>query len=92
LSPRDAEVYNNLGVVYNASRDFKRAISAYQHALAIAPEYWEARYNLAICYLGLNARNSALREYALLKQAAPQLADNLYEVIYAGQVINARAH
>jgi tetratricopeptide (TPR) repeat protein len=92
LNARDAEVYNNLGVVYNAVRDFKRAISAYQQALAIAPEYWEARYNLAIGYLGLNARNSALREYAILKKEAPQLADNLFDVIYAGQVINAREH
>jgi tetratricopeptide (TPR) repeat protein len=90
LNSRDAEVYNNLGVVYNATRDFKRAVGAYQHALAIAPEYWEARYNLAIGYLGLNARNNALREYAILKKNAPQLAGNLFDMIYAGQVINAR--
>ena len=47
IDPSYVEAWNNLGIVLAELEETDRAVSAYRHALAIAPEYADAHYNLA---------------------------------------------
>jgi tetratricopeptide (TPR) repeat protein len=47
----------------------------------LKPDFGRAYYNLALAYLSLNDRDSALEQYNLLKTIDPDRADKLYNVI-----------
>ncbi|MGQ9746809.1 MAG: trypsin-like peptidase domain-containing protein [Candidatus Caldatribacteriaceae bacterium] len=42
----------------------------------------EAHYNLGVAYLLLNDRDSALEQYKILKNLDPEMADELFNLIY----------
>lgn len=44
-----ASVYHNTGVIFQAAKDYKRAIEAYKESLRNNPKDHETRYNLALC-------------------------------------------
>lgn len=46
LLPRSPEVYNNLGIYYGNCGEASRAAQCFRQALAVDPEFSEARYNL----------------------------------------------
>ena len=42
LQPDYAEAYNNLGNVYKEMEEYNQAISVYEKAIELNPEYYEA--------------------------------------------------
>lgn len=46
---RQAMIYHNIGVVCQASKDFRQAIDAYKQSLRRNPDDNETRYNLVLC-------------------------------------------
>ena len=50
LDPDDATTHYNIGVAAQDLGDLAVAIEAYEHAIAIAPRFADARYNLAALY------------------------------------------
>ncbi len=59
LAPGLAIAWNQLGLAYRQSGEFTKARDAYDHALAIAPDYATAVLNLGVLddlYLGDSAR------------------------------------
>jgi Flp pilus assembly protein TadD len=55
----DADVLNNMGVVYLSMSDFKNAIPFLQKALELKPDNKNARMNLYNCYLNIGDKASA---------------------------------
>ncbi len=47
--PRGAQVYHNMGVIFQSQKQFAEAVECYKNALRRNPKDDETRYNLALC-------------------------------------------
>lgn len=68
--------YDALGAYFGQQNQLSCAIAAFQSALKLAPESWEAHYNLAIALLDTGNAEHAVRELratARLKPGSPQI-------------------
>lgn len=78
-NPNDADVLNQLGMMYRATHQFKTAIDYYQKSLAINPKNVGARTDMASCLYYLGDVDGALA----------QLNKSLtYDPNHAGTLIN----
>ncbi len=77
--PDDAEIHYNIGVALAEQGKLKEAIDHYSHALRINPRFDQARFALALAYVVIGDRDSALRQYEVLKAGNPDLADRLLQ-------------
>jgi tetratricopeptide (TPR) repeat protein len=66
---------------YN-NRRYSKAIEAFKQAIRINPNDAEAHYGLGMTYYVANDISSALEEYKILKNLNPELADELFNLIY----------
>jgi len=57
-------------------------VESYKQAIRIKPDFAEAHYALGGTYFFLNDRGSALEEYKILKDLDPELANELFNLIY----------
>jgi Flp pilus assembly protein TadD len=57
------------------------AMSALKKAIQIKPRYAQARYGLALSYLMIGDRASALMEHHILRNLDPKLASQLLPLI-----------
>ncbi len=93
--PDDASAYYDLGNAhFNSGKQIdlinqpideieaKEAIEAYKQAIMINPDFAEAHYSLGAAYHFLNDKDSALKEYKILKNLDPEKADELFDEIY----------
>ena len=65
-SPNNAELYNNVGLLYRSTGELERAEDAYQHAIAINPKFAVAWSNLGVL---LEQRGKRKEATAALQQA-----------------------
>ena len=85
LTPQSAEAWHNLGLVLTPI-DRDGAIAAYQSAIAIRPDFFEARYNLAICWFDAQRLADAewlLRDLIDLRPDLPEMHHALGNVLRA---------
>jgi tetratricopeptide (TPR) repeat protein len=66
--PKDRVVLNQAGRVLFLLRDYGRAITMFQRALAIDPEDLQAHYNLMLAYRGAKQPELAAREETLFRR------------------------
>ena len=59
-----------------------KAIAAFKQAIRIKPDFAQAHYHIGLTYSMVSDRNSALREYKLLKDLDNGLASKLFGVIH----------
>jgi Flp pilus assembly protein TadD len=84
LDPAYFDAWYNLGVVAGQAADFKTALDAYEHALAINSDSLDARYNFALTLLQSNYPADAANELEKLLTKYPNearahlAAGNLY--------------
>ncbi len=81
INPDDAKAHNDLSHVYNEIGMHEESIEACKQVIRINPDYADAHYNLGIAYDFLNDRNSALRQYEILKSLNSKLANKLFDFI-----------
>ena len=62
LSPNDAKLYFNLGLIYANSVDTKKAIENIEKAVYLKTNYKQARSSLAVLYLKENEKEKARQE------------------------------
>ena len=93
-SPRDPELYNNLGVVYRALRDLPAAEAAYKHATDVDRNFAPAWSNLGIVLAQQGRAQEAMtafREAVRLDPANSGAKVNLAIQLHAaGQIADAR--
>jgi len=68
--------------VYNELKDYKKAVESYKQAILIQPGHTYAHYGLGMIYLVQGHRNSAVKEYEILKDLDRDTADKLFNTIY----------
>jgi tetratricopeptide (TPR) repeat protein len=68
INPRNANVWNNIGVYHFAENDFTAAAAAFERALSIYPHYYDALFNLKDAYLELGNRVGAKECEAKMRQ------------------------
>lgn len=73
LEPNNPTRYYQLGILLAANQQPEEAILAHERALALDPEYANARYMLALQYLGVGREDDALTE---LRRVAETNQDN----------------
>lgn len=69
---RSSKVYSTLGAAYEQQKDYKNAVAAYQHALALDKDNLDAMRGLAQNLANDNQMEAALNEYKTLQAADPQ--------------------
>ena len=55
---------------------------SFKQAIKISPDYAMAHFSLGLAYILLNDRESALKEYKILKNLDLKKADELFDLIY----------
>ena len=76
-NPRLHQAWSDLGYTLRRTGDYDGALRAYNHALAIAPNYLEAVEYRGEAYLGLNRVDDAKQAYLALFAADRAKADKL---------------
>jgi tetratricopeptide (TPR) repeat protein len=81
IEPKNAAAHFNLGLaLYNGGR-FSEAIEAYKAVVELKPRLAGAHYNLALAYVAINDKESARREYEILKPLNAAMANQLQSAI-----------
>jgi tetratricopeptide (TPR) repeat protein len=82
IQPDNAQAHNDLGLAHGKTGKHREAIKAFKEAILLKPDYAEAHYNLAITYLILKDKDSALREYSVLKNIDHERSVRLFDLIH----------
>jgi len=70
-----------MGLAYYGLHEYNRAINIFKEAIRINPDYANAHYMLAIDYLSIGDRDSALDENKILKELNINLANKLFDLM-----------
>ncbi len=81
IKPDNAEAYNNLANSCSKLSLYKEAIEAYKQALRIKPDDVRMHFNLGVTYLSAGDRDSAIKQYEILKTLDSNLATRLSSLI-----------
>jgi tetratricopeptide (TPR) repeat protein len=79
-SPRSAEAYDLLGILYIQQKDFEKAVAAFQRALDLAPRSTAAHNNLGSCYLEQQKYELARKEFETTLRLSPHDRDANYNL------------
>jgi tetratricopeptide (TPR) repeat protein len=77
-NPRYANAYFQTGYCGAQLRRYQDAVEAYRQAIQIQPDFVIAHFYLGLAYLELNDRESALKEYDMLKKMGRENGDRDY--------------
>jgi tetratricopeptide (TPR) repeat protein len=80
-------VYNNLGCTYDAINDFDKAISNFNLAIKLEPNYVDALYNLAHTYQKMKKFNDAVTYYKKAIEIEPTYASAIYNIGYLYELL-----
>jgi len=81
IEPKNAAAHFNLGLaLYNGGR-YSEAIEAYKAVIKLRPELAGAHFNLGLTYVAINDKESARREYEILKPLNANMAAQLQSLI-----------
>jgi len=87
--PPEAGVKNSLGIALYQKRKYADAERNLQQAVDLEPRRAKVRYNLAIVQMATQKRAAVLEQYKFLKTSNPELAGELYKVIYRDKIVSA---
>lgn len=96
LNPKSIEALYGLGMYYQETADYKKAITAYDSILTINPKYKQAHFNLGYIHLVyLQVYSQAIKHFTNAINCDPDYAEAYYNRGYSyelsGNVISAKA-
>ena len=77
LNPGDIVALNELGIICQERKEYRRAVDLFQQAMAADPAYPLAPYNLALTYLRMGDRQSAMRAFRSIENRFPAYQDRV---------------
>jgi tetratricopeptide (TPR) repeat protein len=81
IEPNNAAAHFNLGLALYNGRRYSEAIEAYKAVVKLRPQLAAAHYNLGLTYVAINDKESARRQYNILKPLNANMANQLQTVI-----------
>lgn len=83
LSPRDASLYNRLGVAYHRNQDFREAKKSYERAIKLDPHFAEAFNNLGTIAFSEKKYGRAIKYYKKALKIRPEASTMHYNLASA---------
>jgi len=80
--PDSALAYNKLGVAYREQRDYNKAVDAFKESIRLNSSNPMTHFNLGLAYFYNNKMPAAVAEYKTLQTLSPEIAQDLYNLIY----------
>ena len=68
IDPRIFSAYNGRGAAYHFGNEIQKAISDWQKAIEIKPDYTDPYFSIGIAYLSIGDKARALKGFLLLKE------------------------
>ena len=87
--PDDPGIKNGLGVAFFLKKKYETAETHLRRAVELEPNAAQLRYNLAMVQMMTNKRGAVLEQYKFLKTCDPELASQLYKLLFRNKVISA---
>jgi len=84
--PNNGEAHFMLGVVQFRMKKNNAAVDSLKRAVESRPDHPIYRYNLAIAQIAVDNGAGALSQYKLLKTSDPEIAAQLYKLMFAGKI------
>ena len=81
IDPNEASAHSMLGDAYWGSSRYEDSIVAYKQAMKLHVDDPHVRYQIALTYLKMGDKDSALEEYKILKSMNEELANELLGLI-----------
>jgi Flp pilus assembly protein TadD len=75
------DAYGNLGIAYGQLGRFAEAIQAFKQAIKISPDNAALHFTLGSVYLEAGDKDSAAKEYEILKTLDAEKANELLSLI-----------
>jgi len=77
INADNVNAYNNLGIVFDVTKDFISAIKNFELAIKLSPNFPEAHYNLGNVYRKLNNFEAAIASYTFALEGRHNFAEAL---------------
>lgn len=87
--PNESLTNNALGMYYFLDKKYQTALPYFKRAVELDSTLYAARYNLALTQLATKDRESAIKNYAFLKNSESKYAMQLYGYLFGGMIIRA---
>ncbi len=81
IEPKFPEAWNNMGYCYRKVKQFDKALDAYKQAISLKPDFSYPHEYMARTYLAMGNKDSAMREYEILKRLDAKMAAELLKAI-----------
>lgn len=83
----EAITHNALGMALFKKKKYKQSVPHFTRAVELDFKLDPARYNLALAQLMVRDRDSALKQYAFLKNSNSDFAAQLYKYLFSSNII-----
>lgn len=77
-NPRDPLSWSNLGLAYDDLQDYEKSMKAYDQAIKVDPQYFDAHFNLAVAFNKLKRYDDAAKMFGRCMELKPDYADSWY--------------
>ena len=75
--PSEAEIHDALGRAYYGTGSYRQAVTAFETAVRLKPNFASAHYGLGLSYLEVGDKRAAEKQEKLLRKLNARLADRL---------------
>lgn len=82
LSNDNLSILSKLGTTYLILENYEKAIETYKQIINLKPDSPDAYFSLGLAYLINGDNEEAFNEYIKLQTIDPQLAENLFDILY----------
>ena len=85
--PSEAEIHDAMGRAYYGTGSYRQAVTAFETAVRLKPNFASAHYGLGLSYLEVGDKRAAEKQEKSLRKLNPRLADRLAGMLFtpAGQ-------
>ena len=82
IKPQFVFGHDDLGIVYSVLGQHPEALDEFKRVVELEPRHVDANLRVGLEYLSLGNKQAAMQQYYILKEFAPEAAQQLYSLLY----------